>query len=203
MDVRADRGVVPVARASRRLGHGSLLPRLRAEDSRAERAVSGSSRSPRNVPGRSRARLRAGRPAAVHRGILALRVPRRRVRAVSLWPVRADRLVPFSCKGRAVCPSCGGRGRNDVCPKCRRSDSITSTMREDVSLDYRAKRSRSLHTPHHGTDRFHSVAPDMAPSSIAALYPRRIIASPANADVRGRHDVWRLRQARVRHARTA
>jgi hypothetical protein len=27
--------------------------------------------------------------------------------------------------------------RNDACPKCRRSDSITWTMREDARLDYR------------------------------------------------------------------
>jgi len=40
---------------------------------------------------------------------------------------RLDRLVPFSCKGRAVCPSCGGRRMAEraahladhVFPRCR------------------------------------------------------------------------------------
>lgn len=92
-DSPADRGLTRVACASRRRGHGSSVLRLRAQRARRGRAVPGGARSLRDVSGRGGAGLRPGRVAAVHRGrvsrLLALRVPCRGLRPISVCPLPA------------------------------------------------------------------------------------------------------------------
>src|SRR5262245_59702966 len=94
-------------------GHGVCRARVSPARHRAHRAPSGGRRAPRGVPARGGRGRRRPWPAAVRRaGVPG--VP-------EMWPLRERRgrfrcdgcarehLVPFSCKGRGFCPSCGGR----------------------------------------------------------------------------------------------
>ena len=105
--------MTPVARASRSPGRGTPLPRLHAEVARAGRAVSGGPRSLRDVPGRGvRVYQRDALPRFIEeefRGLLRCGFLAGGFARFHCGRCGLDRLVPFSCKGRAICPSCGGR----------------------------------------------------------------------------------------------
>ena len=102
-----------VARLLRPAGRGVTVNGLSAAQSHAGRVVPGGPRALRDVPRAGRQSARRRRAAPIRRAgvprLSALRLPGRRLRKASLYGVRPRRLVPFSCKGRGFCPSCGGR----------------------------------------------------------------------------------------------
>ena len=50
----------------------------------------------------------------MHQGSVELTLPHRHSEGVHCDQCGADRLVPFSCKGRGFCPSCTGRRMADT-----------------------------------------------------------------------------------------
>ena len=106
--------IVPVGALTAPGGHGLPASGLPAPRRRAHRAPSGRRRAPGGLPGRGGGGRRRSRPAAVRRA----RVPgvpdcaacsRRGVARFRCEGCAREHLVPFSCKGRGWCPSCGGR----------------------------------------------------------------------------------------------
>ena len=110
----------PFLRRSR--WHGSRLPvsrghaldDLRTATSRAESALPDCARSLRDLSHTSRKPARRGGTPSLRRaGVPGLSCNvagwRAGLHGFTVTTARLDRLVPFSCKSRAVCPSCGGR----------------------------------------------------------------------------------------------
>src|SRR5438876_4624031 len=115
---RADQAREPEAPTFRMAARHWLVPRraaggLRATVAGGDGAPPSRAHAPRPLSRGDGRRQRRRRRAALHRARVP-RLPRLRVLARGFARVRCDacrfeRLVPFSCKTRAVCPSCGGR----------------------------------------------------------------------------------------------
>src|SRR5439155_14703272 len=115
---RADQAREPEAPTLRLAARHWLGPRraaggLRATVAGGDGAPPSRAHAPRPLSRGDGRRQRRRRRAALHRARVP-RLPRLRVLARGFARVRCDacrfeRLVPFSCKTRAVCPSCGGR----------------------------------------------------------------------------------------------
>jgi transposase-like zinc-binding protein len=92
---------------------GRDLDELRTAVSRAGCALPDLARSLRDLSRASCQPARWGRIAPLRRagvpGLSGMWLARRWVRAISLWRLRPRPAGPFSCKGRALCPRCGGR----------------------------------------------------------------------------------------------
>jgi hypothetical protein len=107
------RGIVSLLRLRLRRRHGPPPCRISAPRRRARCVVPRDRRASGDVPGGGGA-ARRWPPLAEIRGAGVPRLPhvRRpgaRLRAPPLSDCAFERLVPFSCKGRGCCPSCGGR----------------------------------------------------------------------------------------------